>query len=402
MHAAGLIAIGAYLPAQPVPENKRRRLAEYLRRNTPLPDAYIEPIESRGCHAGRVETNEEGWVSQPWYQSWLQRLPEKKRANPFAGATERRRVPMDPASVATCIHPHPMLSSDAEALAGACAIVNSGIDKDAIDLVMVSSLVPDRHVPLNASLVQHKLGLHHAGAYNVDTCCSSFLTMLELADSLVRCGVKRNVLIAVSSLDSLINDRSDYHSPYQGDAAAAAIVSRVEDGYGYLGSHAISQGSRHAAIVFRSRSPVLSRQIAQGPSYEQEFVTFNDPVLIKQIGEHAQGDVARVAGGALDRAGLRPGDIDFFVSHQPVAWAADAWREAIGIPASRCIESFSTFANIACASAPTNLLIALEQGRIRPGDRVLMVSPGVGENHIAVIERVTPQLVGSVADATRM
>ena len=400
MHAAGLIAIGAYLPAQTVPEHKRQRLVSYLRTHTPLPGAYIEPIEKDGRHAGRVETNDEGWISQPWYEAWLDRLPAKKRANPFGGAIQRRRVPLDPTSIATCIHPHPMLSSDAETLAGASAIINSGIDKEEIDLVMVSSLVPDRHVPLNASLVQHKLGLHNAGAYNVDTCCSSFITMLEIAESLVRSGVKRNVLLVVSSVDSLINDRSDYHSPYQGDAAAAGIVSRVEQGFGYLGSHAVSQGSRHKAIVFRSRPPVLGRQLTQGPSYEQEFVTFHDPVLIKEIGEHAQQDVVRVARGALERAGLQPADIDFFVSHQPVVWAADAWREAIGIPPSRSMESFSSFANIACASAPTNLLLALEQGRIHAGDRVMLVSPGVGENHIAVIERASPGLVRSAADPT--
>jgi 3-oxoacyl-[acyl-carrier-protein] synthase III len=397
MHAAGLIAIGGYLPAHPVPREKQRRLTEFLRRETPLARAYIDPIEQEGRLPGRVETNEQGWSGQPWYQAWLESLPEKKRSDPFAGAKERRRVPLDPTSVATSIHPHPMLSSDAETLAGAYAIINSGIDKASIDLVLVSSLVPDRHVPLNASLVQHKLSLPNAGAYNVDTCCSSFITMVELAESLVRSGVKNNVLVVASSLDSLINDHSTYHSPYTADGAAAAIVSRVEDGFGYLGSHSTSQGSRHQAIVFRTRSPLLHAQVSQGPSYEQEFVTFHDPALIKEIGAHAQQDVLRVAQGALERAGLQTSDIGFLVTHQPVAWAADAWRQAIGVPEDRFFQSFETIANVACASAPANLFLALEQQRIQPGDRLLMVSSGVGENHIAIVERVTPQLVRSVA-----
>ena len=88
---------------------------------------------------GRIETNYDGWESRPWYES----LPPKKRKNPFQGARERRRVPMDPVSLKKSVHPHPMLSSDAETLAGALAIFNGGIDKEKIDLVLCSSLVPD-------------------------------------------------------------------------------------------------------------------------------------------------------------------------------------------------------------------------------------------------------------------
>ena len=396
MYAAGLVAIGGYLPAQPVPREKRARLTGFLRRYTPLAPQYIDPIETEGKLPGFIETNAMGWSSQPWFQAWLERLPEKKRSDPFAGTRERRRVPLDPNSVATCIHPHAMLSSDAETLAGAYAIVNAGIDRESIDLVMVSSLVPDRHVPLNASLVQHKLSLPAAGAYNVDTCCSSFITMVELAESLVRAGVKNNVLVVASAIDSLINDHSTYHSPYTADAAVAAVISRVEDGFGYMGSHSSSQGSRHRAIVFRTRSPYLHERTAQGPSYEQEFVTFLDPALIREIGAHAQEDVARVARAALERAGIRNTDIGFLVTHQPVAWAANAWREAIGVPKDRFLESYETLANMACASVPANLLLALDQQLVHAGEPLLMVSSGVGENHIALVERVTKRLVNSV------
>lgn len=78
-------------------------------------------------------------------------------------------MPLDPASLRESIVPHPMLPSDAEMIAGALAIVNSGIAKDEIDLVLAHSQVPDLPLPPNVSLIQHKLQLKNAGAYGVDS-----------------------------------------------------------------------------------------------------------------------------------------------------------------------------------------------------------------------------------------
>lgn len=393
MSSAGLVAVNAYVPAKPLSAASARRLASYLREQTLLPHEYIEQLEAHGSLPGRIETNWDGWQSQPWFQTWLNSLPTKKRADPFAGAKERRRVPLDPASLRSSVVPHPMLSSDAETLAGAMAILDSGLERDAIDLVMVSSLVPDRHVPLNASLVQHKLQLPRAGAYNVDTCCSSFITMVELASSLVRAGVKNNVLLVMSAMDSLINDKTTYYSPNTGDAAAAAVVSQLTPADGYLASHSTSHGGRHAAIVFQNRAPRLLQVTAQGPHHHQEFVTFYDMEMCKAIAENAQADVREVVCGALSRAGLGSADIDFLITHQPVAWAAGAWAAALGVDPARTYETFTSYGNLACCSVPVNLSEAIEHGRLRAGHRVMMASPGVGENHIALLHGTSQRLL---------
>lgn len=393
--SAGLVSMGGYLPAKEVPENKRDQLVKFLKNETLLYPEYIDAIEAHGHLPGRMETNYDGWESQPWYESWLESLPPKKRKDPFQGARERRRVPMDPVSVRKSVHPHPMLSSDAETLAGALAIFNGGIDKEKIDLVLCSSLVPDLHVPLNASLVQHKLGLKNAGAYNVDTCCSSFITMLEIAMTYVRAGIKKNVLIVGSALDSIINDKCSYFSVYIGDGAAAGIVTEVEDGYGYISSHSISQGNRHGAIIFQKRKPNLIVSTQQGPSFEQEFVTFDNRELCKEIAQHAPQDMAEAVNMALKKAGFGIKDIDFFLTHQPVPWTPHAWREAVGVPESRFYETFEKYGNMAVASVATNLLEAVEKGLIKEGDKVMLGSSGVGENHIALFQRIAPELIRS-------
>jgi len=390
---AGLISLGGYLPAKHVPEEQRSELVKFLREETLLYDEYIDEIEETGNLPGRVETNFDGWESQPWFEAWLEKLPPKKRSDPFQGAKERRRVPMDPYSWKNSLVPHPMLSSDAETLAGALAIFHSGIDKSEIDLVLCSSLVPDSHVPLDASLVQHKLGLENAGAYNVDTCCSSFVTMMEIAMNLVQCGTKKKVLIVGSALDSIINDKTTYYSVYIGDGAMAGIVGEVEDGYGLISSHSTSTGSRHEAIMFRKRKPNLMVPTVQGSTHEQEYVTFYDMEQCKEIAEEAHHDMKNVVGKALGKVGCGESDIDFFVTHQPVPWTPDVWRKALGLPKEKFYNSFEKYGNIAVAAAPTNHLEAVEQGLIKEGDRVIIASSGVGENHIAVYHRVSPQLI---------
>ena len=392
MYPSGLIALGGYLPAKPVPQKRTPALIDFLEQETLLPREYVAALQQSGCLPGSIETNYDGWERHPWFQAWLERLPPQKRADPFQGTVERRRVPLDPLSERTSVIPHPMLPSDAETLAGAMALVNAGMGRADIDLILVHSQVPDLPLPDNASLVQHKLQLPRAGAYSIDTCCSTFVTMLETANSFVRSGMKRRVLIVSSYLDSHVLDRSEYYSVDTGDAALAGIVTRVEDGYGYITSHSTSHGNRHKAIILERRTPAMYR-CAPGVNYSQEFVTFSDLEMCKEIAKNAQQDMKEVVTLALEKAGLDMRAVDFLVTHQPVAWAGNAWRESLGIPPEKFYESFERYGNIATCSAGVNLLEAVEEGHIQAGDQVLIASSGAGENHIAVLERMTPTLI---------
>lgn len=394
MHKAGLISLGGYLPGKKVKSQQfAKKLINFLKTNTHLPINYIEQLEKTNVLPGYIETNRSGWIDQPWYETWLKSLPKKKQQDPFQGTKERRRVPLDPYSLKHSIHPHPMLSSDAETLAGAMAITKANLEASDIDLLLVSSLVPDKHVPLNASLVQHKLGLKNASAYNIDTCCSSFITMLEIASQYISTGLRKNVLIVASSLDSIINDKSTYHSVITGDAAVAGIVSKVEPESGYISSHSTSAGSRHSAIIFERRKPELIRYPIQGFDYEQDYVTFSDMQQCKEIAVHAQEDITKVVDHSLEKASMTREDIDFFITHQPVAWASKIWREGVGIKKEKSHETFEKYGNIACCCAPINLLEAIEEKKIQKGDKVMMASSGVGENHIALFAKISSELI---------
>lgn len=394
--SAGIISMGGYLPAKEINGGRKDKLVSFLNHEISFPVEYIEHIDTQNKLPGTIETNYDGWEKQPWFQAWLARIPAKKRDDPFQGAKERRRVPLDPASLRESVIPHPMLPSDAETLAGALALVNGNVNREDIDLLMVSSQVPDLLLPGNASLVQHKLRLKKAGAYNVDTCCSSFVTMLELASSLVMSGMKKKILIITSYIDSIVNDKSTYYAVNTGDAAVAAVVSAVDKEFGYIASHSISHGSRHDGVIFQRRPPELFKSVAHGHDYEKTFVTFYNQEANREIAINSQKEMTEVVNKLLEKARLSISDIDFFITHQPVQWAGEEWREGLGIPEERFYETFKKYGNIANCAAPVNMLEAVELGLIKQGDIVLMASPGAGENCIAVLQRTSSAVIHSL------
>jgi hypothetical protein len=141
---AGIVSLAAYLPAKELTIPFTKKLVSFLRTQTLLPEDYIQSIELEKKLPGWTETNETGWINQPWFNTWLNNLTEKKRLDPFQGTKERRRVPLDPDSVLNSIHPYPMLPSAAETLAGAMALCSSRFSPDDIDLIMVHSQVKSK------------------------------------------------------------------------------------------------------------------------------------------------------------------------------------------------------------------------------------------------------------------
>ena len=393
MVSAGLVALAGYLPGQQLDQGYAHQLSQFLKAEVLLPAAYTDSIANDRALPGHIETNYEGWEKRPWFESWLNALPECKKDDPFQGTKERRRVPADPDALKTSLYPHPMLPSDAETLAAGMVLFNSKVNKAEIDLVLVASQIPDLPLPLNASLIQHKLGLSNAGAYSIDTCCSSFVTLLEVACGMVKSGIKQKILIISSYIDSHVTDRSDYFSVNTGDASFAGIVAPVKVEFGYQGSHSTSHGERHKGIIVENRSPGLYKKTGLNGLANREFVTFSDHQARSDIAKFATVDMIFCIRKALTKSRIRLNQIDFMVTHQPVHWAPHAWREALGIPREKFLETFKKYGNIANCSVPANLLEAILLGKVTSGNLVLMASSGAGENHIALLDKLSPELI---------
>lgn len=309
-----------------------------------------------------------------WDHIVLGNLPQNSR-NPFEGIEERRVFPED------------TVPSDIEAEAGRLALQDAGISPEEIDLVMVQSMIQDEILPGNASLVQHKLGLSNAGAWNIDTCCSSFVTAVVNASNLVAAGEFKKILVITSALNSQLSDFSDYLCINLGDGAGAAVIGQVSENRGYLGSYCISDGQYHKAFTLVERMPYnVTRSIHYKASPIKPVLT-TDPVLIRQTGKESVKNMGSVLKRVLEKVGVDSGDIGLFLSHQPCYWAHDAWRESINVPKDKSYETFAKYGNIASASIPVNLFEAKQKGLLKDGDYLMLASSGAGENHIAAVLR---------------
>lgn len=296
----------------------------------------------------------------------------KEGKNPFDGIEERR------------IFPEEMLPSDVETEAGKRALEVANISPNEIDLVMVQSMIQDEILPSNACLVQHKLGLNNAGAWTVDTCCSSFVTMVVTASNLIATGEFKNILIITSAFCSRMIDNGDYQCCYLGDGAGAAIMGPVSQGKGYIASFCNSHGEYHKGFTLQSRQPGGYNRRHFMPSLEKPLLTF-ETNLTREIGKGSVEHMKYVLDRLFEKSGLGAEDISLFLSHQPCHWAHSAWRDSINIPSENSYQTFHKYGNIASATIPVNLFEAIDKGMLKDGSNLLIASPGAGENHIAAI-----------------
>jgi 3-oxoacyl-[acyl-carrier-protein] synthase-3 len=331
-------------------------------------------VKSAGITGVGLFVSDEIRDNSYWDDKEFPNLPKRKsKEDSLTGIKERRMFPQD------------MIPSDAEAEAGKVALKNADIAPEEIDMIMVHSMVPDELTPGNASLVQHKLGLTNAAAWNLDTCCSSFVTMVIAASHLLALGTFKNILIITSVFHSKIVDENDYLSPLCGDAAGAVVMGNVEDGYGYLGSHSISDGYFHDAFTVRERMPygVYNRRHFE-PLPTQNLMTTN-PSKVREMGRKSIDQMTPVMLDAIQKAGLNKEEIDFFLSHQPCHWAHDAWRKSLELDKDQSHQTFEIYGNIASTSIPASMYHAVMENKLEKGDNVLIASSGAGENHTAAV-----------------
>ncbi|MHB8065595.1 MAG: 3-oxoacyl-ACP synthase III family protein [Ruminiclostridium sp.] len=333
----------------------------------------LKEIYSAGILGIGVNIPDEVRKNDFWDNIPLVNLTRKER-DPFKGIDERRAFSDE------------LLPSDIEVVAARRALEDSGINPDAIDLVMVHSMVQDELIPGNASLVQYKLGLKNAGAWNMDTCCSSFVTMAIAASNLIAMGTFKNIIIVTSILHSHILDYSHYISPSLGDGAAAVVMGRVSEGRGYIVSHCGSNGAYHDAFTLKEKIPEGSKWVHYKSSPAKPVLVFNDETAYK-IGKNSLKDMTDAISAVLNKGNVKPEDIDFFVSHQPVHWAHEAWRDAFGISPAKSYQTFRKYGNIASSTIPINLFEARMKDMLYDDGIVLMASSGAGENFSVALFR---------------
>jgi 3-oxoacyl-[acyl-carrier-protein] synthase-3 len=254
------------------------------------------------------------------------------------------------------------------------AIECAGIDPQTIDLIILATCTPDRPFPATACTVQANLELHGIAAFDLAAACSGFVYGLNVATSMIKSGSARNVLfIAADIFTHYINWNDRNTCVLFGDGAGAVILQPSDEPLGQLASILGASGKDEdlmAVEVGGSRLPATPELLEAG----RQYVYMNGREIFK-LAVRGMGDSSAQV---IADAGLTTDDIALVVPHQANLRIIEATAKRLDVPMERVFVNLDRYGNTSAATIPIALVEAVEQGRIKHGDYVLLTAFGGG------------------------
>jgi len=275
-------------------------------------------------------------------------------------------------------------TSDLATEAARQAIERAGLTPPDIDLIIVGTVTPDMLFPSTACLVQHKIGASRAWGFDLSAACSAFTYSLTVGSQMVTAGAVKNALVIGADVMSSIIDYTDRSTCVLfGDGAGAVVVAPAsEDGFGILDFEHHVDGSGGPALCMPaggSRMPASHDTVDQRLHYVKQEGATVFKFAVTKTGEMCER--------LLSRNNLTANDIDLFVSHQANRRIIMSAAERLGLPEEKVVINIESFGNTTAATIPLALNDAINSGRIKKGDRVLLASVGAGFTVGAVLMR---------------
>ena len=271
-------------------------------------------------------------------------------------------------------------SSDLAAAAARRALEMAGLQPEQIDLIIVASSTPDFHgsFPSTACIVQRKLGMHNnSAAFDVQAVCSGFVYAVSVADAFIKAGAHKHVLVIGAEVFSRILNFEDRTTCVLfGDGAGAIVLSASQEP-GILATKLHADG-RHADILS------VPGSLTGGALAGSGFLYMDGPAVFKL----AVSVLEQVANEALQHAGMTAADIDWLIPHQANIRIMKSTAKKLDLPMEKMVVTVDQHGNTSAASIPLALDIAVRDGRVKPGDNVLMEGVGGGFTWGAVLARM--------------
>ena len=282
------------------------------------------------------------------------------------------------------------------AVAGLRAIHTAGLRPDEIDLILVATLTPDYWMPSTAALVKEAIGNTTAAAMDVSAACSGFVYAYATAHAYATGGLARHVLVIGAELLTRFLDYTDRNTCILfGDGAGAVVVSASEEPGGGLGIELTTEPQGAYMIWLPAggaKSPPSAETVRRGEHYLR--------MEGKETYRFATRTMASTALTSIQKAGLRPADIDLIIPHQANIRIVEAVAKGLDLPMDRMYVNLDRYGNTSAASVPIALAEAVNEGRIKIGDRIVIVAFGAGFTSGAVtIEWTADPARGHAADA---
>jgi 3-oxoacyl-[acyl-carrier-protein] synthase-3 len=259
------------------------------------------------------------------------------------------------------------------AAAARAALEQAGIDTSEVDAIIVATATPDSAFPSTAARVQAKLGVNRGFAFDISAACTGFVYALSVADAMLRSGQARCALVIGAEVFTRLLDWKDRSTCVLfGDGAGAVVMRAVPaaeaEGRGVLSCHLHADGT-------------------QGDILSVDPATRMVRMTGREVFRHAVSKLASVVDEALDANGLDKADVSWLVPHQANQRIIDAMGRKLGLPPERVVATVDRHANTSAASIPLALAEATRDGRIKPGELVLMEAIGGGLTWGAALAR---------------
>ena len=258
-------------------------------------------------------------------------------------------------------------TSDLASRAAQRALAAASLAPGDVDLVIVATTTPDVVFPSTACILQSKLGIAGGPAFDVQAVCAGFVYALAIADRMVAGGLARNALVVGAEIYSHILDWEDRGTCVLFGDGAGAVVLVPSAQPGIFSSHLHADG-RYTDIL------CVPGQVKNGRVAGIPFVRMDGHVVFK----FAVKVLAEVAHEALTANRATAADIDWLIPHQANIRIMDATARKLGLPLSRVISTVDLHANTSAASIPLALDVAVRDGRVREGQRLMLVGVGGG------------------------
>ncbi|MBS0482257.1 MAG: ketoacyl-ACP synthase III [Proteobacteria bacterium] len=263
--------------------------------------------------------------------------------------------------------------------AARAAIAAAGIEPSSIGLIVLATATPNQTFPATATLVQDALGCNGCIAFDVAAVCSGFLYAVSVADSMLKSGMAQRALVIGAECFSRILDWEDRTTCVLfGDGAGAIVLDAqdvADDGPGILANRLHADGA-HNQLLYVDGGPGTTS------------TTGHLRMKGREVFRHAVVNLAEVLGEVLEDVGLCSSDIDWVVPHQANQRILDATARKLGLPPERVVVTVDRHANTSAASVPLALDTAVRDGRIKPGNMIVLEAMGGGFTWGASLIRV--------------
>ena len=265
-------------------------------------------------------------------------------------------------------------TSDLATEASLKAIKNAKINKEDVDMIILATTTADYIAQGAACIVQNKLGLKKIPCFDLNAACTGFIYGLEVAYSLVKSGLYKNILvIGAETLSRIVDMQNRNTCVLFGDGAAAAIVGEVEKGYGFLGFSIGAEGEDNMILKVPAGG-------SKKPNNEDTIKNRENFVIMKgqDVFKFAVSTLPKVTSDALEKAKLKVNDLSMVFPHQANLRIIESAAKRMKFPLEKFYMNLSRYGNTSSASVGIALGEAIEKGLVKKGDNIALTGFGGG------------------------